>query len=111
MTTNAAAVSCTGRKRRAITSFSDGNRSSAETRRSRFQSTRGRKRRQGRKIPTLSDHHHLHLYLHLLHYHIFSFKRNVHSTRGKQLLIVCSPYMWSCVFVCQTSILCIVVGI
>merc|ERR1712217_675337 len=46
-----------------------------------------------KKIPTLLDHHHLHLYLHLLHYHIFSFKRNVHSTRGKQLLIVCSPYM------------------
>merc|ERR1712156_895022 len=109
MTTNAAAVSCTGRKRRAITTFRDGNRSSAETRRSRFQSTRGRKWRQGRKIPTLLDHHHLHL--HLLHYHIFSFKRNVHSTRGKQLCIVCSPYMWSYVFVCQTSILCLVVGI
>merc|ERR1712107_269324 len=72
----------------------DGNRSSAETRRSRFQSTRGRKWRQGRKIPTLLDHHHLHLYLHLSHYHIFSFKRSVHSSRGKKLWsIVCSPYL------------------
>merc|ERR1712109_72490 len=48
----AAYATCTGRKRR-----------SAETRRSRFQSTRARKWRQGRRIPTLLDHHHLHLYL------------------------------------------------
>merc|ERR1712080_230449 len=101
----AAYATCSGRKRRAITAFSEMETVSAETRRSRFQSTRSRKWRQGRKIPTLLDHHHLHLYL--LHYHIFSVKRSVHSTRGKRLWsIVCSPYLCDLMYLFVRHLFC-----
>ena len=44
-------------------------------------------REQGGKVPPLLDHHHLHLHLHLLHNHLYSVKRTLHTERRKPMWI------------------------
>ena len=44
-------------------------------------------REQGGKVPPLLDHHHLHLHLHLLHNHLLSVKRTLHTGRRNPMWI------------------------
>ena len=44
-------------------------------------------REQGGKVPPLLDHHHLHLHLHLLHNHLLSVKRTLHTGRRNRMWI------------------------
>ena len=42
---------------------------------------------KGGKVPPLLDHHHLHLHLHLLHNHLLSVKRTLHTGRRNRMWI------------------------
>merc|ERR1711972_1126322 len=82
ISSNAAPVACTGRKRRTISL--DGMEPEGAVQPSTFK--REGEGEEGGKVPPLLDHHHLHLHLHLVHNHLHSFKCTMHTGWSNPLL-------------------------